>query len=107
MNYNQLLAILITWQTAMRESEKRMGELSGLVGDLVESPLGKAIYGLMSAYTEQVCDLIKWPEDMLFDWWTEHRFGEKPMKVVYPGEPERTLATIEDLAKFIHEDWKR
>lgn len=107
MTEQMILDTLIKWQNAMQECEQRMDQLAELVGQIVESPLGDAVYRLMGAHTEAVVDMIGWPGDYLEAWWTEHAFGAKPMKIGFHGEPLKTITTIEQLAAFVAEDLRR
>lgn len=107
MTESKILAILTTWQTAMKDCEERMDQLAAVAGPVVESPLGDAVYGLMCAYTKQVADQIGGDCDILEAWWNEQRFGSLTMKIGFVGEELRTVATVEELAAFIADDLAR
>lgn len=107
MTKTQILKILTAWQTSMQLCEERMDQLAAVAGPVVESPLGDAVYGLMSAYTHQVADIIGWDQNTLSAWWLEQEFGKKPMQIGFVGQEMRTVATVEELAAFIAEDLAR
>lgn len=102
-----LLAALRNWHAAMELCEQRMDELAAVAGPVVESPLGDAVYGLMSAYTSALANAFGFSEEYLTAWWNEHQFGGRPMSIGFNREPLRTLKTIDDLAAFIAEDLER
>lgn len=107
MSKDKILAALRRWQTAMRLCEERMDALAAVVGPVVDAPLGDAVYGLMSSYTEELADSMGFSSGYLMAWWTEHQFGGHPMSIGFYGEPMRSLKTIDDLAAFIAEDLER
>ena len=107
MNETKILAILAAWQAAMRECEERMDQLAEIAGPIVESPLGDAVYGLMTAYTKQVSNQIGWDGDTIESWWIENHFGERPMQIGFCGDTMRSISTIGELAAFIAEDLAR
>lgn len=95
------------WHAAMQECDARMDQLAELAGQVVESPLGDAVYHVMGEYTKAVADMIGWDNAVLEDWWCSHGFGEKPMAISFAGEPTQRLETIDQLADFIIEDLRR
>ena len=107
MTKERILSILKSWHDAMTECDTRMDDLAALTGEVVESPLGDAVYHLMGEYTKAVADQIGWCEDTLSAWWTEHQFGGRPMKIGFSGESLRTIDSIEALAEFIVDDLAR
>ena len=107
MTKDRITTILKAWHDAMLECDARMDELAALTGQVVESPLGEAVYHVMGCYTKSVADQIGWCEDTLSSWWTEHRFGDRPMKIGFSGDELRMIADIEVLAEFIVEDMAR
>lgn len=107
MTKDRITAILKAWHDAMLECDARVEDLSELTGHVVDSPLGDAVYQLMGEYTAAVSELIGWDAEVLSAWWLEHQFGERPMKIGFPGEALRTIAAIEVLAEFIVEDLAR
>jgi hypothetical protein len=107
MTHDEILKTIGKWHDAMKECDGQMDRLSELVGPVAESPLGEAVYNMMGNATKVVADLIGWDEDALLDWWSMHNFGERPMKIGFPGEPMREISTIDQLAAFIAEDLQR
>lgn len=107
MTQDAIRSTLKRWHEAMLECDTRMDQLAELAGQVVESPLGDAIYHLMGEYTKTVADLIEWDHSALEDWWTGNRFGERPMGIGFPGEPMQRISTIDQLADFIIEDLRR
>lgn len=107
MTKERITAILKDWHESMLECDTRMDELAALTGTVVESPLGDAVYRVMGELTKAVADRICWCYETLEAWWTEHRFGERPMKIGFGGEPLRVISTIEELAAFIADDLAR
>lgn len=95
------------WNDSMQECDMRMSELAELTGQVVESPLGDAVYHVMGEYTKAVSDLIEWDKGTLSAWWLSHQFGENPMEIGFAKEPMQNLSTIEQLADFIIEDLRR
>lgn len=104
MNEELIRSAIKRWHKAMQECDARMDQLSELAGQVVESPLGNAVYRVMGEYTKAVADMIGWDEGALSDWWTGNRFGERPMGIGFPGEPMQRISTIDQLADFIIED---
>jgi hypothetical protein len=107
VSIEKITQVLKAWQNAMRECDERMDQLAELTGQIVESPLGDAVYGLMGAYTKQVAEQVGWCFDTLESWWCENHFGEQTMRIGFAGEELRTITTIEALAEFIAEDLAR
>jgi len=46
MTKDRILTILRAWHNAMRECDERMDQLAAVAGQVVESPLGDAVYRL-------------------------------------------------------------
>lgn len=107
MTGEQITQALRRWDEAMSECNQRMDQLSELTGQVVYSPLGDAVFGLMGEYTRQLADQIGWDCDALHAWWLEHNFGERPMNMGFPGEQLRSISTIDQLADFVFEDIAR
>lgn len=107
MTEDNILAQLTRWQEAMAECELRMSELTLLLGCQPESPLIASSYGLMGAYTHTIADTLGWDDQCLTAWWLDHNFGERPMQIGFPGEPLRSIDSIEALADFIVKDLRR
>jgi hypothetical protein len=106
MTKDRILTILRAWHNAMRECDERMDQLAAVAGQVVESPLGDAVYHVMGSYTRATADLIDWDNETLEAWWTEHQFGEKPMSIGFHDDM-REISTIEALAEFIVDDLAR
>lgn len=107
MTPDEIRQTLRFWNDSMQECEQRMDQLADLAGQVVESPLGDAVYHVMGEYTKAVADMIGWDESVLSDWWVSHQFGERPMKIGFAGDEMRTIATIDALADFIIDDLRR
>lgn len=107
MNEEHIRSSLKRWHESMQECDLRMSELSELTGQVVESPLGDAVYHVMGEYTKAVADIIEWDEGVLSDWWLSHQFGENKMKIGFAMEPMQSISTIDQLADFIIEDLRR
>lgn len=107
MTPDAIRSALKRWHEAMHECDTRMDQLADIAGQIVESPLGDAVYHVMGEYTKAVADLIDWDESALSDWWLSHQFGERPMNIGLPGEEMQTLSDIDQLADFIIADLAR
>lgn len=107
MNEEVIRQTLRRWNGAMQECDARMDQLAELTGQVVESPLGDAVYHVMGEYTKTVADLIEWDDGLLSDWWTSHQFGDSPMEICFAGEPMQHLSTIEQFTDFIIDDLQR
>lgn len=103
----KIRAILAAWHITMRECDERIAQLSSITGPVVESPLGDAIYGLMAEYTNTVASQIGWSEDLLIAWWTEHKFGERPLLIGFNADAMMSISTIDELVEFVVEDLDR
>ena len=79
MTTDEIRQTLRRWNAAMQECDARMDQLAELAGQVVESPLGGAVYHVMGQYTNAVADLIEWDEGLLSDWWTSHKFVDSPI----------------------------
>lgn len=83
--------------------DKKMDAMQSLVGmdqegDFAASVwwgVGFSIGALNVAYG--IGDWLEW-------WWHECQLGAKPMQAGLPGEPLRTIATIDDLVRLILDD---
>jgi len=95
------------WNDAMQECDARMSDLAELTGQVVESPLGDAVYHVMGEYTKAVADLVEFDEGTLSAWWLSRQFGEYPMEIGFAREPMQHISTIDQLADFIIEDLRR
>ncbi len=58
MTKDRITTILKAWHDAMLECDARMDELAALTGQVVESPLGEAVYHVMGCYTKSVADQL-------------------------------------------------
>jgi len=92
------------WQERMQDLEARMDALRNAIGTSPESPFSEAIYAVAGGYTHAIAQLLDFPEDILTSWWLEDNFGERPAQMGLPGEPMRTIATLDDLLQFIEDD---
>lgn len=107
MNESELKTLLTAWHQVMLECDQRMDQLAEIVGSVIETPLGDAVYHLMGQYTELLADKIGWDADTLTAWWCENDFGNRPMRIGFRDESLRTIETIDQLAEFIAEYLRR
>lgn len=92
------------WQKRMQALEAQMDAMREVFGSNPEGPFQEAVYAVAGGYTHAIAQLLEFPDDFLTSWWLEDNFGERPAQIGFPGEPMRTIATLDDLLQFIADD---
>ena len=87
------------WAARMTELEKQVAALQTLVGPIVETPLGDAIWRMAEAYTEATDPT----DEGWLDWyWLENNLGAKGLSCSSgEGEPMKPIHNIEDMIEVL------
>ncbi len=103
MNYEQTLAAIKKWQSAVRNVQNQLDALTGLLGCDYDSPFFTAQESLISEYTAVVAASVGDGDGWLKWFWLDCDLGAVPAKSVRPwaGAELREIVTLDDLARLI------
>lgn len=106
MNEQRIAQSIRQWHERVVELETRYNELSPLIGANPESLMMAAVWHVASGYTDMTGEAtgaggwLEW-------WWLECNLGARQMTACLPGEPQRNIATLEDLIRLVLDDLRR
>ena len=106
MNYEKLEADIHRWHDEVARADALIDQLSAIFGDTPDSYLTETIWSLIGAYKAALVSAYGPVDEWLDWWWHECNLGARPKQAGLPGEPMRTIATINDLFQLITDDIK-
>ena len=102
MSPKDRITLLQHWERVAKDLNRQMGKLDSILEPYVESPLGKAIWTTLDAYTDTLATLVGDNDGWLGWYHCENGWGEKELVAkARTRDKLRPIRNIRDLARLI------